>query len=226
MLDRVGISVDVVDDGEAAVAAVKNGSYHVVFMDMTMPRMDGLEATRSIRLWNGPQPYIIALTANAMGPDRRRCTDAGMDDFLAKPFSMKELHAKIEKAGREVDIQQSIDYAVFRTFKATLGPDADNFVVELIGDYLQEANRTRTAIHDGLSRGDSTGVREATHNLKASSAIFGAASFAQICNDVEQAAANSDFEEIQRRLPDFEKELDAVCREIRDLELQSANTAA
>ena len=92
ILEREGAEVTVVDDGEAAVHAVLDtaGAVDVVLMDMQMPVMDGLEATRHIRAGGGTVP-IIAMTANAMTGDRERCLEAGMDDHVAKPVDIDQL---------------------------------------------------------------------------------------------------------------------------------------
>lgn len=68
----------------------------MILMDMSMPVMDGLATTRAIRDRAGPQPRIIALTANAFDTDRRQCLDAGMDDFLAKPINFAQLMEKLK----------------------------------------------------------------------------------------------------------------------------------
>ncbi|MBM3485677.1 MAG: response regulator [Alphaproteobacteria bacterium] len=88
ILTKVGHRVDVVADGVEAVAAVQSRPYDLVLMDMHMPEMDGLEATRRIRAMAAPLASIpiIALTANAMAEDRERCRKAGMDDYIAKPI--------------------------------------------------------------------------------------------------------------------------------------------
>lgn len=93
MLERIGYRADVAGNGLEAVAALKRQTYDVVLMDVQMPEMDGEEATRHIRL-NLPtaqQPYIIALTANALKGDRERFLAAGMDDYLSKPVRYQEL---------------------------------------------------------------------------------------------------------------------------------------
>lgn len=97
ILERRGHSVHVVANGLLAVEAVKTGAFELVLMDVRMPEMDGLEATRSIRALpeHGTLP-IVALTAHALAEERQRCFDAGMDDFLSKPFIPDELFAVIE----------------------------------------------------------------------------------------------------------------------------------
>jgi CheY-like chemotaxis protein len=97
LLERMGHRVEVAMDGAQAVAAVSRERYDLVLMDCQMPIMDGYAAAREIRRLNLPAtPPIVALTANAMAEDRRRCLEAGMDDYLAKPISLERLAALIE----------------------------------------------------------------------------------------------------------------------------------
>jgi len=100
MLDRLGYRADVVANGVEALEAVRRQCYDLVLMDVQMPEMDGLEATRRIRLSGGDrsQPYIIALTANAMEGDREACLAAGVDAYVPKPVGIQELGAAIERA--------------------------------------------------------------------------------------------------------------------------------
>ena len=102
-LRRLGYQPDIVDDGAKAVAAVRARPYDLVLMDVMMPNMTGLEATRAIREDPGPHPppAIVALTANALDGDRQRCLDAGCDDYLSKPAAPALLAATIERAIRE-----------------------------------------------------------------------------------------------------------------------------
>jgi two-component system sensor histidine kinase/response regulator len=100
MLEKLGCRVDAVANGLEAVEAVRIAPYHMVFMDVQMPEMDGLAATEAIRGLHMPDRrgvWIIALTANAFSEDQRRCIAAGMNDFLAKPIRPDDLKACLER---------------------------------------------------------------------------------------------------------------------------------
>ena len=95
MAERLQNTVTVVEDGAQAVEAVRQGAYDLILMDLQMPEMDGLEATRAIRALDGPRSHvrIVAVTARAMQEDRQRCIDAGMDDYISKPVRPQALEA-------------------------------------------------------------------------------------------------------------------------------------
>lgn len=99
MLGSAGCRTDVAANGAEALAALRLAPYDLVFMDIQMPEMDGLQAARQIRATFPPerQPAIIAMTANAMTEDRRRCLEAGMDDYMSKPVRMEQLSAMLTK---------------------------------------------------------------------------------------------------------------------------------
>lgn len=95
-LEAAGLVVDLAEDGVEAVAMVARNRYAAILMDMQMPEMDGLEATRRIRARPADaETPIIAMTANAFAEDRARCLAAGMNDFLAKPFVPEALFATV-----------------------------------------------------------------------------------------------------------------------------------
>jgi CheY-like chemotaxis protein len=98
MLKSLGYRVEIAADGRDALEMFVPGRFFAILMDMQMPEMDGLEATRQIRQREttaGGRVPIIALTANVMAGDRERCLAAGMDDFLTKPFKKSELATKL-----------------------------------------------------------------------------------------------------------------------------------
>ena len=103
MLTQFGHTCDIVADGNEAVAHVERGGYDLVLMDIQMPQLDGIAATRRIRTLEGSAAHIpiVALTANAMVEERASYLEAGMDDYVSKPIEMKELLQAIGRALRK-----------------------------------------------------------------------------------------------------------------------------
>ncbi len=97
ILRRAGFHIDLVADGSEALEAHRANPYDLILMDCQMPVMDGFEACRHIRELAQPQPVIIAVTANALVGERERCLNAGMDDYLSKPFQAEQLVAVVKK---------------------------------------------------------------------------------------------------------------------------------
>lgn len=104
ILKKAGYQADLVENGKEAVEAVHSQAYDLIFMDVQMPEMDGLKATRAIRMSEkiGHQPIIIAMTANAMQGDREICLAAGMDDYISKPFRKVEVYDFLDRYGKQI----------------------------------------------------------------------------------------------------------------------------
>ncbi len=111
-LEKAGHAVTIVENGIAAIEAVTTSVYDLVLMDVQMPILDGLEATRRIRRlpqFSGDNPYIVAITANAIAGDAETCIDAGMNDYVSKPVDWKVLYAKLMERYSVVDHLQVSD---------------------------------------------------------------------------------------------------------------------
>ncbi|AFY74087.1 histidine kinase,Response regulator receiver domain protein,histidine kinase,GAF domain-containing protein [Synechococcus sp. PCC 7502] len=102
MLRKLGYIADIANNGLEVLAMVEQQSYDLILMDMQMPEIDGLTATKIIRQSDKPQPWIIALTANALEQDRQLCIDAGMNDFLPKPIPIQDFNRIISEFSRQV----------------------------------------------------------------------------------------------------------------------------
>ena len=102
-LNKLGYQPELAQNGQQALEMVSELNYDLILMDVRMPIMDGLEATRMIRLCLNTQPVIIAMTANAMQGDRQECLNAGVDDYISKPIKFEELFKMLEKWAIQVN---------------------------------------------------------------------------------------------------------------------------
>lgn len=115
LLKKFGYAADIANNGRETVRAVQRQTYDLVLMDVQMPELDGLAATRQIRALDltsqepptQSSPYIVAMTANAMQGDRELCLQAGMDDYLSKPIQVAELRAALERWGEKARARTS-----------------------------------------------------------------------------------------------------------------------
>jgi hypothetical protein len=198
-LTKHGIKPDLAENGREAVAAARRTPYDVILMDVQMPEMDGLEATRLIRAQSGPgaKTPIIALTANAFRTDIEACRAAGMDAHIGKPFRPEDLIVALADAlmgksefgarvsGASTGEAQVLDMQVIERFRA----DSDDETLRLLLDtYLADA-RAKLDEFAALLRAGKTGeeaVRVA-HSLKSASAMAGAMALSQLAARVEKA---------------------------------------
>jgi CheY-like chemotaxis protein len=104
MLKKLGCAADIAQNGRETVHMLSEKEYDLVFMDVQMPEVDGLEATRLIRVNDDiAQPYIVAMTANVMQEDRDVCRAAGMNDFVAKPVRLEEVSNALRRASNKIN---------------------------------------------------------------------------------------------------------------------------
>ena len=107
ILHKLGYRTDTVSDGVQVIDRIKKKEYNVILMDVRMPEMDGFEATKAIRQMPVKQPYIIAMTANAMSNDRDDCLEIGMNDYIAKPMRLAEIIKILKNASTVLNIKSS-----------------------------------------------------------------------------------------------------------------------
>ncbi|MEV7779505.1 response regulator [Kitasatospora sp. NPDC088351] len=195
MLRKLGHTAEIVDDGSQAVDAVLNDCYDVVLMDVQMPVMDGLEASRKINqmLEAGRRPYIIAMTANAMQGDREICLAAGMDDYIAKPIKSDQLAealSRVSAPGGEQDTTPQPEHSDTSVSREVLERLCDDLggassVAELAELFVEDAPKLISAM-SGSQQNDE--VRRAAHTLKSSARALGADVLADMAAEIEAQA--------------------------------------
>jgi CheY-like chemotaxis protein len=200
LLDQLGYRADVVSNGLEALDALDRQRYDVVLMDVQMPELDGLDATRRIRLrWSAEaRPYVVAMTANAMPEDREACRAAGMDDYVAKPIRPEELAAALSRVqARHADSNGAVGDGV--SLEAGVVDDlrelgGEEFLAEIIDTFLDEAPSLIGALRASHERGEAEELRRAAHSLKSNGETFGAKEFAGLCRELEEQAKQGEFD--------------------------------
>jgi PAS domain S-box-containing protein len=209
MLAKLGYEADVVENGREVLDALERGMYDVVLMDVQMPELDGLEATRRIRerFGAGHGPTIIAMTANAMEGDREECLAAGMDDYLSKPIRVDELSGALARC-RPVRAEEALDHAALEALVSSLGggEEARDAVRELVDTFLEDADTQMATLRGAVERGDADTARRAAHTLKSNGATFGAGPFAELCRKLEELGRAGDLDGAPELLARAEEE--------------------
>ncbi len=233
MLRRMGYRADVAGDGREVLQALERQSYDVVLMDVQMPEMDGLEATRRIvQQWTAEQrPRIIAMTANAMLGDREACLAAGMDDYISKPIRVKELQIALERWGQRSPVPfapallqrdsspGTINWAVLDELRALQEPGETDFVQEMIELYLTNTPALIEALRQGIDQGDADRLRLAAHTLKGNSNSLGAVRMGSISLELEKLGRSGTItetgQEAELLLGELEREFERVRQALR-----------
>lgn len=197
LLQQAGAEVNVAGNGAEALDAMRSRRFDCVLMDVQMPVMDGLEATRRIR--QDPQlagTLVIAMTANAGVEDRARCLQAGMDEFLSKPVVPELLAATIARClGRSAAPAPDVvapappgaGVVDFEALAASFGGDRER-MRKYAFLFVSSAREALAGIDAALARGDMTAVEALAHRVKSSARAVGAGGFASLCEEIEGQA--------------------------------------
>jgi signal transduction histidine kinase/DNA-binding response OmpR family regulator/HPt (histidine-containing phosphotransfer) domain-containing protein len=227
LLERIGYSADVAGDGAEAVEALTRKRYDVILMDVQMPVLDGLQATRAIRAQGtkGQQPHIIAMTANAMRGDRETCLEAGMDDYVSKPIGRTELADALKRAVRPAPDDSAADAGkggpeVSPEGLARLNRDVGaEAAADLIDMFVAAAPRFMVALRTAIEGNDPEAVAATAHQLKSNCLTLGANHMGRLLQDLETAGLRGSLDgcagpvaEVERRLWSALSELAALRR--------------
>jgi PAS domain S-box-containing protein len=213
LLERLGYRADVARNGLEAIEALERQPYDVVLMDVQMPELDGLDATRRIcERWPAEtRPHIIAMTANALPEDREACFAAGMNDYVAKPIRAEELAAALKRArplGNGAAGSAAVDYVSLddEALKNLRDLGGDDFLGEVIDAFLADAPGLIATLRRSLEEESAEELRRAAHTLKSNGATLGAEGFADLCRTLEQRAKAGELEGAQELVDRIEQE--------------------
>jgi CheY-like chemotaxis protein len=192
ILSQMGYRPDVVQNGIEVLQALDRQKYDVILMDVQMPEMDGLEATRQIRRqWTGSRrPWIIAMTANAMDSDRKACFDSGMDGYISKPVRIEALENELVRSSE--NIGQVVDFTVLARFGEMTGSGTDA-VRELADIFAEETPHALREVKQCLESRNGQGISIQAMQLGRSCANFGAERMQLLCSSLQSAGKAGDF---------------------------------
>jgi CheY-like chemotaxis protein/HPt (histidine-containing phosphotransfer) domain-containing protein len=215
VLEKQEHRVVVVDNGAAAVRAVEQESNDLVLMDVQMPQMNGLEATRAIRALErerGSHVPIVAMTAHAMKGAREECLQAGMDAYLSKPVQMAELVRVIEELSRcPANRPSSAEISPHAPFNP--GPlrrrigDDEELLRELIALFQEDGPRMLEQVREAVEAGDAAAVERAAHLLKGSACNFAADEVVRAARRMEDLGRAGDLSEAADALRSLDESL-------------------
>jgi CheY-like chemotaxis protein/HPt (histidine-containing phosphotransfer) domain-containing protein len=227
ILAKLGYASDVAGNGAEALELVRLHRYDLVFMDLQMPEVDGLEATRRIVAEWPPheRPLLVAMTANALAGDRERCLDAGMDDYIAKPILPVDVQTVIERlcstrqsaAGGAVDASPLIDVRVIDELRQLDEPDSKSLLHSLLHDYLHEAPAAISDIKRLADRREARQLATQAHKLAGISASLGARGVADVCRRIEEHLAGGDLAGLPAMIDQLEMRFARTRAEIQRL---------
>lgn len=236
MLTKLGFSIDLAEDGLQGLNRWRQGQYDLILMDCRMPNMDGYEATRLIRTEEqGARIPIIALTANASREDKDNCQNAGMDDFITKPFRNIDLIQTLQKwlevvSVADIDIQLSeeepeialdvtsdeqsiIDKQTFETLQELMG--------DLFPDLIKAFNKVVMDCIEGIESWQPSDELDdfirPPHSLKSSAANIGAMGLSQLAEEIETLARQEQIDESKEKLGNLKQEYEKVKVALNEL---------
>jgi CheY-like chemotaxis protein/HPt (histidine-containing phosphotransfer) domain-containing protein len=241
LLERMGYRADVAANGLEVLEAVRRQRYDVILMDVQMPEMDGLEATRAIHqsVDAEQRPRIIAMTANAMQGDREECLAVGMDDYLTKPIQVQALQQALERAGEWVrrrttplqaphslsepvsppldnegqdEAMPALDPVVLAELRQFQGEGEPDIMQELAAAFTIETPRLLEAMRRAVTEKQPESLRRAAHNLKGSSSNLGAHTLAALSAELEAIGKQGIVEGAAELITRVEREYLRVCQ--------------
>jgi CheY-like chemotaxis protein/HPt (histidine-containing phosphotransfer) domain-containing protein len=238
MLTKLKVQATVVSDGLQVLRENERNPFDIIFMDCQMPGMDGYEATRQIRRSKGPgsQTIIIAMTADALQGSREKCLQAGMDDYIAKPFKQTELHEALTKWANVLrglqenppsdatnsqtptaESEQLIDIERIEEINRINSQSRASLLGRVVKHFRDDSPLKIAAIREGVKHRDATAVRRVAHALRGGSAQVGAVVVAKLCEHIELLANDESLDGADQFIDALELSLTKAVAQLQTL---------
>ena len=243
MLKKLGCQSEIVDNGLKAVEAVTQKNYEIIFMDLQMPIMDGLTATKNIRQMPRHQPWIIGISANTYSESYKSALASGMNEYLTKPLQSEDLVAAIKRVPNLVFQEalrivppplaetpalelktSSIDLKIFASIENSVGKEN---LLEIIDNYFNQAEREIANMLAAFNKQDIVTIEANNHSLKGGSGLFGATKLLKLCRSLQfmcricietNSCAIDDIDQIGIVLQNIEAEYHLVKQALKSLQ--------
>lgn len=210
-LEKAGHTVQIANNGLEVVRAFEETSWDLILMDLEMPQMDGLEATRFIRqkeTWLGTHVPILAVTAYALKEDQDKCLEAGADGYLSKPLDPHKLCSALEQFTPTPKMKSADEPVDLSAALEVTGGDRD-LLRQAVGVFLQQDYpRQLDDLKEGIVQRDAPLVRKAAHGIKGALASFGSRRARDVALRLETMGRQGDLGEAPRALIELEAEVD------------------
>jgi signal transduction histidine kinase/HPt (histidine-containing phosphotransfer) domain-containing protein/BarA-like signal transduction histidine kinase len=208
VLRKLGYEADVAKDGVEVLQALERERYDIIFLDVQMPEMDGLEAAQQIcaRYLKSDRPRMVAMTGNALVGDREKCLNAGMDDYISKPVRIAEIQGALEKWGPTLGARATdpapapaaaagdfVDYSMIEDLRTIPPIKGTTMLQEVIDLFLESAPEKMKQIHDSL--GAPEALAEHAHSLRSMSLQLGAKRVVAMASRLEGMGRNRELGE-------------------------------
>jgi CheY-like chemotaxis protein len=223
ILRRRGHVVTVAENGRQALERLAAGTFEIVLMDVQMPEMNGLEATRAIRAaerQTGQHLPIVAMTAHAMAGDRERCLAAGMDEYLTKPIRAEALISHVERTAMSPPSPGTpgASDVVFDLHEALQRVDGDRDLLAEVADiFLTDAPGMLQDVVEAVQQNDAEAVGRTAHRIKGSILTFAAPAAANVALKLEQGGRIGDLSSARADVERLDLEVQRLSRVLRGL---------
>ena len=255
VLSKLGCSFEIVENGEKAAQAFANSEFDIVLMDCQMPVMDGYSSTRAMRAYEQEHDRnktpIVALTAHILDDEKQKCLDSGMDDYLSKPYSLKELIYKMNQylpknkrlieqspvvlaepghGSRSARLVESalveLDQTRLNNIRCLQREGEESILVRIIDRYIEESGRMLAEVKQHRTRKALGEIQSIAHKLKTSSRNLGGMSLGHFCETVERLK-DASWPELDLLLDAIEQEYQATIDTliiVKNAEQQKTNS--